>query len=70
MTTRFELFEDTAELRETLLTADWGEPVEIWGERYYTIEIDDEEYEKVIFEDGSVLITDDAALAAGDYAED
>lgn len=70
MATRFELFEDTAELRKTLLAANWEFIAEIWEEKHYIVEIDGEEFYKVEFEDGSVIITDDPAVAAGDYAED
>lgn len=69
MTTRFELFEDTVELRKTLLTADWEFTSEIWGDKNYIVEIDDEEFYKVEFEDGSVIITDDPAVAAGEVGE-
>ena len=69
MTTRFELFEDTAKLREILLAADWEFTSEIWGEKNYIVEIDGEEFYKVEFEDGSVIITDDPAIAAGEVGE-
>jgi hypothetical protein len=66
MTTRFELFENTAELRKILLTADWEFTFEVWGEKNYTVEVDGEEFYKVEFEDGSIIITDDPAVAAGE----
>lgn len=66
MATRFELFEDTAELRKVLMSADWEFTCEIWGEKDYIVEIDGEDFYKVEFEDGSVLITDDPAVAAGE----
>ena len=69
MATRFELFEDTAELREALMSADWELTSEIWGEKNYIVEIDDEEFYKVEFEDGSAIITDDPAVAAGEVEE-
>lgn len=69
MATRFELYEDTAELRKTLESAEWEFTSEIWGEKNYIVEIDGEEFYKVEFEDGSVIITDDPAVAAGEVGE-
>lgn len=69
MTTRFELYEDTAELRKALESADWEFTFEFWGEKHYIVEADDEEFYKVEFEDGSVIITDDPAVAAGEVGE-
>ena len=69
MATRFELYEDTTELREILLAADWEFTSEIWGDKNYIVEIDGEEFYKVEFEDGSVIITDDPAVAAGEVGE-
>ena len=69
MTTHFELFEDTAELRKALESADWEFTSEIWGDKNYIVEVDGEEFYKVEFEDGSVIITDDPAVAAGEVGE-
>lgn len=66
MATRFELFEDTADLRKALESANWELEFEVWGEKNYITEIDGEEFYKVEFEDGSVVITDDSAIALGE----
>lgn len=69
MATRFELFEDTADLRKALESANWELEFEVWGEKNYITEIDGEEFYKVEFEDGSVVITDDSAIALGEVGE-
>ena len=66
MATRFELFEDTADLRKALESTNWELEFEVWGEKNYITEIDGEEFYKVEFEDGSVVITDDSAIALGE----
>lgn len=68
--TYFELYEDTTELREALAHADWELQFESEGERYYEVEIAGEDYYMVVYPDGSVVITDDPAVAFGDDASE
>jgi glycine betaine/choline ABC-type transport system substrate-binding protein len=69
MTTRFDLLKDTAELRKMLESADWEFEFETWGDMNYSVEIDGEEFYKVVYEDGSVIITDDLAVALGEVED-
>lgn len=69
MTTRFDLFDDSAELRKALESANWVFSFGVWGEKNYTVEIDGEEFYKVEYADGSVVITDDSAVALGEVGE-
>ena len=66
---RFDLFDDSAELRKALESADWVLSFEVWEEKNYTVEIDGEEFYKVEYPDGSIVITDDPATALGEVGE-
>ena len=70
MEIRFVIDNDTKELRKVLENAEWVKEYENDEETQYTTEIGEVEYTKCMFIDGSILITDDVALAAGDYMED
>ena len=65
----FDLFDDSAELRKALESADWVFSFEVWGEKNFAAEIDGEEFYKVVYADGSVVITDDSAVALGEVGE-
>lgn len=69
MTIYFDLFDDSAELRKALESADWVFSFEVWGDKNFTAEIDGEEFYKVEYADGSVVITDDSAVALGEVGE-
>lgn len=69
----FQLFDDTQELREILLTAEWEEYIKDYESQTYLFELEDEEYYMVVYSDGSIEITDDLAIALGeidDYVDD
>ena len=66
---RFDLFEDSADLRKALESADWELAFEVWGEKNFTAEVDGEEFFKVEYADGSIVITDDLAIALGEVGE-
>ena len=68
--TYFELYEDTAELREALEHAEWELRFEIEGERHYEVEMAGEDYYMVVYPDGSVVITDDLAVALDEDASE
>ena len=69
----FQLFDDTRELREILLAAEWEEYIKDYESQIYLFELKDEKYYMVVYSDGSIEITDDLAIALGeidDYVDD